>query len=300
MKNTPTISVVILTSDRPHLLEKALASVHRQTIKPIEVVIVDGSTRLHRETIAVIKKHTKTLHIIKRNTRHSIPYGRMLGAKAAHGELIVYLDDDCVADPSYLSRFRHHFQKQPALTAVIGRITNAHKTNIYASVQFAYYQRGLSHFFPSQQTYEPVKFGRILDCEVMGIRKNILLEFGFPERHRRYRNDDVELGLRLIKAGKSVIFDPCITASASPRTALIPLWIAAFWNGHSDACTSDIYRVNLRESPHPTFFPVWFIREVYSQTGFSPLKKMGYAAALISFPVVSRIGMLWYYLTKPV
>lgn len=300
MNKPPTISIVILTKNRPQLLEKALTSIHRQTVKPIEVIIVDGSTRLHRETIAVIKKHSKTLHIIKRNTKRSIPYSRMLGAKTAHGELIVYLDDDCAADPSYLSTFRHHFQKQPALTAVIGRITNAHRTNIYASAQFAYYQRGLSHFFPSQLTHEPMKFGRILDCEVMGIRKKTLLEFGFPERHRRYRNDDIELGLRLVEAGKSIIFDPRITATASPRTALIPLWIAAFWNGHSDACTSDIYQANLGESPHPTFFPAWFIREVRSQTGFSPLKKIGYTAVLLSFPVISRIGMLWYHLAKRV
>lgn len=291
----PTISVVILTSDRPHLLEKALQSVHRQTVLPIEVVIVDGSTRLHKETIATIKAHTRTLHIIKRNTRHSIPYGRMLGAKTAHGDIVVYLDDDCVATPTYLSSFLRHFRRNPALTAVIGRIKNTHDTNVYAATQYAYYHRGLRHFFPTLRSTEPLRFGRILDCEVMGIRKDTLLAFGFPERHRRYRNDDVELGLRLIQAGKRIIFDPNITAWATPRTALLPLVTAAFWNGLSDACTADIYHVDLRASPYPTFFPAWFIREIGSAQRFTLLQRCQYALLLILFPTVSRIGKLWYY-----
>lgn len=299
MKKPPTISVVILTSDRPHLLEKALASIHRQTIMPIEVVIVDGSTRLHKETIATIKAHTKTLHIIKRNTKHSIPYGRMLGAKTAHADIIVYLDDDCVADPTYLSSFRRHFIHNPGLTAVVGRIKNTHEKNAYAATQYAYYERGLRHFFPTLSGTEPLSFGRILDCEVMGIRKQTLLTFGFPERHRRYRNDDVELGIRLVDAGKKIIFDPDITAWATPRTSLGPLMAAAFWNGLSDACTADVYHVDLRASPYPTFFPYWFFQEVTRKHVFNVWEKMHYAALLILFPTVSRVGKLWYYLTKP-
>lgn len=297
MEKPPTISVVILTSDRPQLLEKALYSIHRQTCMPIEVVIVDGSTRLHKETIATIKKHTRTLHIIKRNTKHSIPYGRMLGAKTARGDIVVYLDDDCIADPTYLSSFRRHFIKNPNLTAVVGRIKNTHEKNVYAATQYAYYDRGLRHFFPTLTNTEPLSFGRILDCEVMGIRKQTLLTFGFPERHRRYRNDDVELGIRLVGAGKQIVFDPNITAWATPRTSFGPLMTAAFWNGLSDACTTNVYRVDLRASPYPTFFLTWFIKEVHSKHIFRIKKKILYGILLILFPTVSRLGKLWYYLT---
>jgi GT2 family glycosyltransferase len=298
MKRTPAITVVILTSDRPALLAKALDSIHRQTVKPLEVVIVDGSTYLHKETIAIIKPHTKTLHIIKRNTRHSIPYGRMLGAKTAHGDIVVYLDDDCIADPTYLSRFRRHFERDTTLTAVIGMIQNTHENNLYAATQYAYYLRGLKHFFPTLARTERLRFGRILDCEVMGIRKRTLLSFGFPERHRRYRNDDVELGLRLIDAGKHILFDPTITARATPRRSLLPLLTAAFWNGHSDACTSDVYKVNLRSSPYPTRFVPWVIAEVTGQNRFSPGQKFAYLLLLIAFPAVSRLGKLWYHMSK--
>ena len=294
-----TISVVILTNDRPLLLKKALHSIRRQTVPPIEVVTVDDSSVLHKETVEVIKAYTKALPIIKRNTEHSISYGRSIGMKSAHGDIIVYLDDDCEAAPSYLKKFTAHFQNNPSLTAVIGRIKNAIPDNVYASTQYAYYDRGLRRFFPTLTHTEPLTWGRILDCEVMGIRRSKLMAFGFPDRNRLYRNDDVELGLRLTRADEQVLFDPSIVAYASPRTSLIPLWIAAFWNGYSDACTSALYKVNLRDAPYPSFFPIWFIREVRSKNTFSLLKKLHYALLLLSFPTVSRIGKLWFYL-RPV
>lgn len=299
MKNNPlSISVVILTNDRPHLLKKALMSIKRQTTKPIEVVTVDDSSVLHKETVAVIKAYTNALPIIKRNTEHSISYGRSIGMKSSHGDLVVYLDDDCEANRTYLTKFRNHFRLDARLTAVIGRIINGLPDNVYASTQYAYYDRGLRRFFPTLTHVAPLTWGRILDCEVMGIRRTTLKAFGFPDRNRLYRNDDVELGLRLTKAGERVIFDPSIQATAYPRTSLIPLWIAAFWNGYSDACTADLYHVNLRAAPYPSFFPTWFIGEIQSKRNFSWFKKLYYAILLLSFPTVSRIGKLWYHLRK--
>ncbi len=298
MKKNPTISVVILTNDRPELLEKALVSIKRQTYPPIEVVVVDDSSVLHEETVRVVKKHTKALPIIKRNTEHSISYGRTIGMKSSSGDLIVYLDDDCEAEPTYLKRFRDHFLRTPRLTAVIGRIRNALPDNVFAATQYAYYDRGLRRFFPSLDRIEPLTFGRILDCEVMGIRRRDLSALGFTERHRRYRNDDVDLGLRLMQKGKTVLFDPDIIAYASPRTSLIPLWTAAFWNGYSDASTTREYRINLRKAPYPTPFITWFPNAVMHTPGVSGIRRFHYAILLLSFPIVSRVGMCWFYLTN--
>lgn len=294
----PTISVVILTNDRPHLLKKALTSIKKQTVAPIEVVTVDDSSILHDETVAVIKAYTTALPLIKRNTEHSISYGRSIGMKASHGDLVVYLDDDCEAATSYLKKFSDHFQKNPELSAVVGRIINALPENVYACTQYAYYDRGLRQFFPTLNRVEPLTWGRILDCEVMGIRRSTLKSYGFPDRNRLYRNDDVELGLRLTRANERVLFDPSIIAYASPRTSLKPLWIAAFWNGYSDACTAHLYHINLRAAPYRSFFPTWWIREIRSKHTFSAGKKMAYALLLLTFPTISRIGKVWYHLKR--
>lgn len=292
-----TISVVILTNDRPLLLKKALLSIQHQTVSPIEVITVDDSSVLRKETVAVIKAYTDALPIIKRNTQHSISYGRSIGLNASSGDLVVYLDDDCAAQRNYLQKFRAHFRRDATLTAVIGRIKNALPENVYASCQYAYYDRGLRRFFPNLTKSSPLTWGRILDCEVMAIRRSKLKTFGFPDRHRLYRNDDVELGLRLVEAKERILFDPSIIAHASPRTALFPLWTAAFWNGYSDAYTQRVYHVDLKAAPHPSPFVPWFLQTLAQKTHYTPLKRFWYAILLLSFPAVTRLGKLWYVLT---
>lgn len=297
MKRKLTISVVILTNDRPKLLEKALLSIEKQRVQPLEVVVVDDSSTLHTETVKVVMEHTKALPIVKRNTQHSISFGRTIGMKAAHGDIIVYLDDDCSADASYLKKFLAHFSQDPSLAAVVGRIKNARADNVFASTQYAYYDRGLKRYFPDLTKPSPLTWGRILDCEVMGIRKTVLKKVGFTERHRRYRNDDVDLGLRLLQKHYAILFDPTIVAWSSPRVALKPLWVAAFWNGYSDASTINEYHVDLRAAPYPTSFLTWFPQELKASP-FTGARKVSYALLLLSFPIVSRLGMLWYRIKR--
>ncbi len=295
-KKQLTISVVILTRDRPQLLKKALCSIQHQTIKPLEIVIVDDCSRFRRQTREVIQTHTQMPLVIKRNTYHTISYGRSAGAASAHGDIIVYLDDDCEATSTYLAQFRNHFQKSSHLTAVMGRIKNALPDNIFASTQFAYYDRGLRQFFPHLDKPELLTNGRILDCEVMGIRKTTLIAFGFPDQHEPHRNDDVDLGVRLVRAGRRVLFDPDIVAWSHPRDTCVSLWDAAFWNGYSDAYISHRNGINVREAPYPSRYTAWLMRYVRAKTDFGLWKKCIYALLLLSFPTMSRIGKAWYYL----
>lgn len=293
--NSPTISVVVLTANRSQLLRQCLASLEVQTVKPIEIIIVDGS-KDPQQIPGVIQKISMRIPLrIIRDNKKSIPFARDMGARRTQGDLIAYLDDDLTADNTYLARMRGHFLKTPHLTAVMGRIKNAIPDNLYAATQYAYYNRGLRQHFRSMQVASALNAGRMLDAEVLCIRGNHLIRspFRWP-RPAHFRNDDVELGLQLMQSGASVIFDPAIIAWASPRNALLPLWITAFWNGYSDGYTENHYQVNLRASPYPSMFLPWFWKEIQSRKTFSVLKKIWYALLLISFPSISRMGKLWY------
>ncbi len=294
----PSVSIITLTKDRPALLDAALTSIEKQTVRPLEVVIViDDTPEYHDRTLSVLKRHRRSLHIIRRNIKHSITYGRTVGMRASHGDIIVYLDDDCEAEPGYLEKFTRHFQRNPGLAAVVGRITNAHPDNPYSATQYAYYDRGLRRFFPDLTRPAPLVWGRIVDCEVMAIRRHVIGALGFIERHRRYRNDDVDLGLRLMERKSAVLFDPTIIAQARPRTTLRALWSAAFWNGFSDAGTTRAYHIDLRAAPYPDSFLRWYPQAV-TGSPFRGIRRIWYALLLLSFPAVSRTGELWYRLTQ--
>lgn len=301
-----TISLVIPTCDRPHLLAHALASVMNQTVKPFETIVVNDSRDKHAETATVINAYQRHLPIITQNTiRHGIASSKYLGATAARGDIIVFLDDDLVAPPDYISRFQKHFAASPSLTAVFGRIQNVLTDNVYAATQFAYYDRGLRQVFPNFKKAQLLTHGHVLDCEAMGIRRQDFLTFYSPDQGTHYCNDgtvscndDVELGLRLLTAHKTVLFDPGIAALAYPRTTLFALLRVSFWNGYSDAVTEDRCRVKLRSAPHPSPRLMWLCKEAFSKKLYSPTKRLWYLIILLAFPFTAKIGRWRHYLTK--
>lgn len=293
-----TISVVILTNDRPVLLRHALRSLDRQTVKPYETVIVDDSRRLRAETRKVIHTEAPRPYVVVRNTEHSVTYGRRIGARTARGTVVANLDDDCVLPPGHLRHVLQHFMKDSALAAVFGRIRNAIPQNPYAATQFAYYERGLTEYFPSFIVAAPLRFGRILDDELLAAKRQDLIAFGYPPVSPRwFRNNDVELGCWYVRNGRKVLFDPSMTALAYPRTSLRDLCIAAWTNGYSDAVSEKKLQMSLGHSPYPSrFFPWWF-QSVRSSAFPHPAATALYAFLLILFPVVTRMGNLWYRLT---
>ena len=293
MNQTNRISIIILTNDRPILLRKALRSIRRQTRKPYEVIIVDDSRTRQEETRRVISEFRALRCSVVRNTEHSIAYGRSAGMLAARGDIVVYLDDDCEAHPAYLEGFFVHFQKKSPPDAVVGYIVNARPDNVYAATQYAFYQRGIYRYFRDASTPSEIRWGRMLDCEVLGIRRTVLKKVGFVMRHRRYRNDDIDLGLRLLARGKTILFDPSIVARTTPRVSLSGLWSAAFWNGYSDAATVRAYGIDLRSAPYPLSFLPWLKTE-YTNPRFRGFMKLKYVFLLCSFPAISRIGMVWF------
>lgn len=293
----PKISLVILTANRQPLLTRCLTSVARQTIQADEVIVVDGSAEPNNTKRVLEKfKHIVPVRHI-RETRRSIPYARNLGVKKSHGDIIVFLDDDLAASPDYLSRMRERLMQNDA-GAVMGKIENSTPKNIYAATQYAYYERGLRRAFGDITKPRPVTWGRMLDLEISGFKKTTLDTFGFPKRPHGFRHDDVELGIRIIRKKKRILFDPAVTARSIPRTHLLPLLVMIFSDGYWNAFIEKIYRTNLRNAPHPLPFLPWWYTTI-RQSPFTFTERIGFGMLLIAYPVISRMGAGWYALTQP-
>ena len=88
-----TVSVVIPTLDRPHLLLRALRSVFNQTYPHIEVLVVVD--RPSEETIAALGAiEDRRLRVIFNPYPVNAAAARNLGADHAKGSWIAFLDDD--------------------------------------------------------------------------------------------------------------------------------------------------------------------------------------------------------------
>lgn len=88
-----SVTVIIPTSNRPRLLERAILSVINQSYKNIEILIVlDGPNEETKEMIS--KFDSFDIKIIESKTNIGAAQARNMGVSAASGDCVAFLDDD--------------------------------------------------------------------------------------------------------------------------------------------------------------------------------------------------------------
>ncbi len=108
---TQRVSVIIATMNREKELLACLESLGRQSLLPHELVIVDdgdldpGWIRAHVPPVAAFQYHRKS--------PPGLSASRNLGARAAAGDLLLFLDDDVVLEPEYVARIVEVFDQDP-------------------------------------------------------------------------------------------------------------------------------------------------------------------------------------------
>ena len=108
----PLVSVIIPTYNRAALVREAVASVTAQTFQDFEIVLVDdGSTDETLEALA----HWEDITVLRQTRRRGVAAARNLGAAAARGEWLAFLDSDDLWLPEKLARQMAYLEDQPGL-----------------------------------------------------------------------------------------------------------------------------------------------------------------------------------------
>lgn len=93
IKNKPTVSVILPTYNRAHLIDRAIRSVLNQTYQDFELIVVDDcSTDNTKEVVKSFKDERITY--IKHEKNKGAAAARNTGIKAAKGEYIAFQDSD--------------------------------------------------------------------------------------------------------------------------------------------------------------------------------------------------------------
>jgi len=121
LKNKLNISVIIITSNRAKMLEGVLVSLVQQTRLPEEVVVVDNNSSDNTKEIAENFKGKLNIKYVL-EVRKGIPIARNTGVGKSSGEIIVFTDDDCVADINWLHYLELSFLRDPSIGVVGGEI----------------------------------------------------------------------------------------------------------------------------------------------------------------------------------
>ncbi|MGE5445438.1 MAG: glycosyltransferase family A protein [Ignavibacteriales bacterium] len=122
-----TVSLVIITKDRPGNLRNLLQSLVGQTLKPNEVLVIDNNSSKSYETVFNEFKSVLPLQTVVETTP-GIPAARNRGIREASGDIILFTDDDCEADPFWVENMVKPFYQNPYIGVVGGEILSAKKT----------------------------------------------------------------------------------------------------------------------------------------------------------------------------
>jgi glycosyltransferase involved in cell wall biosynthesis len=110
-----TVSVVIPVKDDARRLAVCLAAIRRQTVAPLEVVVVDnGST----DASAAVARAGGAR--VVREEHAGIPAASAAGYDAAIGDVIARLDADSIPPAEWVETIRGHLTERPDLQAVTG------------------------------------------------------------------------------------------------------------------------------------------------------------------------------------
>ena len=94
----PKVSIVIPTLNRCEKLRQCLTSLTSQLFKDFEIIVIDGGST--DETLIMLQEFQ--VKVIKQKGK-GIANAENLGIHNSKGEIIAFLDDDCIANPSWLS-----------------------------------------------------------------------------------------------------------------------------------------------------------------------------------------------------
>ncbi len=134
IKTHPRCSVVLCTYNRRNAVLNALASLRRQTLpyEQFEVIVIDNDSR--DGTFAAVNAYISAGPLMAAKdsrdawnvqclteTQNGLAYARNRGIQVAQGEILVFLDDDVLAHPTFLERLLSSYDETGA-DAISGRV----------------------------------------------------------------------------------------------------------------------------------------------------------------------------------
>lgn len=201
------VSVVIPTYHRCASVQRALLALSQQSLTPDEyevIVSIDGSQDGTQEMVSQFAAPYKLRSIWQPNRGRSAACNA--GIRMATGKLLILLDDDMEPVFGFLAaHLRAH--SEPVRFGVVGAAPVPFTQSSPPVVQYIGAKFN-SHLETLAQPRYQFKL-RDFYSGNFSIRREVLLEVGaFDESFTIYGNEDLELSVRLSKAGVKLVFSP--------------------------------------------------------------------------------------------
>ena len=209
LNDSPLISVVVPVRNSAHFLRQCVAHLTSSTYGNMEIIVVDDASTDDTADVA----EALQARVIRLENQTGPAGARNLGAEAAQGEFVFFVDADVCVHPDTVEKVVDTFIEYPDVDAVFG----SYDLQPRAGNVISQYKNLYHHFVHQQAGKEASTFWS--GCGAM--RRSVFLEMGgFVTSYGRPCIEDIELGVRLHQANRRI-------KSKSSGNALSALFLAA-------------------------------------------------------------------------
>jgi len=223
-----SLSVIIPTYNRAHLVEKTLASLQAQTLpgEAMDVVVVDdGSSDDTKQVVTSFERTLSLKYVYQADRGFRVARARNLGIKLAESDICVFIDSGVVLERRCLEAHLNAHRRAAGPLALIGYVLGFSQTADASCslLSLASQHSGDAIFAELSQRPEhadirepiyarhrddigslPAPWVFFWTCNVSVDRASLLRVGGFDERYTSWGCEDVDLGHALHAAGVPV------------------------------------------------------------------------------------------------
>jgi hypothetical protein len=215
----PVLSVVVPVRNDPERLRRCLGGLAASTLRDHEVIVVDDASTDHTAEVAA----GLGASVVRQAQRTGPALARNRGVAEARGEYVMFVDADVCVHPDTLARVLAGFEEDPRTDALFGSYDLTP-----GAPNFLSQYKNLFHHYVHQRAAE-VASTFWSGCGA--IRRTVFLEAGgFSADYRRPAIEDIELGARLVRAGRRIVVRKDVQATHLKRWTLLGLLKADVWD----------------------------------------------------------------------
>jgi glycosyltransferase involved in cell wall biosynthesis len=236
----PGVSVVIstYTIDRLNDVLRCISSLKRQTLSPIEIILVlDPSEALLQGYTARVPTDIK----VTSSDKVGLSHARNVGVMTAEGEIVAFVDDDAIADEKWLEHMAKLYD-DPQVMGVGGSALA-----IWEICQPEWFPEELNWIIGCSYKGLPTHRSLIrnpIGCN-MSFRKKVFKKVGyFRDDIGRFgtkllSKEETELSMRVLKGipNAKIIYEPKAIVYhrvSRKRASLKYIWVRSFYEGVSN------------------------------------------------------------------
>ncbi|MBU1930213.1 glycosyltransferase [Candidatus Micrarchaeota archaeon] len=219
-------SVIIPAFNAQKTIQKCLESLQQQNLprKDYEILVVDdGSTD---QTARIVSQFEGVLLLRQKNKGPAV--ARNQGANHARGDLLVFLDADCVPKKNWLEKMLEPFEDSQ-VAGVQGRYENSLDSWVARFIQFEIEER-YERLKKGMATHKKIDFVSTYSAAYC---KTVFLEQGgFDEGYRTASGEDTDLSFSLAEKGYRLVFAPAAVVQHFHPTSLVKYFKTKFYRAY--------------------------------------------------------------------